>query len=88
MPVTFSLPELIEESLRSQVGDLDATAKEAALLELYRRGKLSHGELALSLGLSRDEVNSLLKLHNVTEDLPTLAEFDAQLAVVRRRLAP
>lgn len=86
MSIAFSLPAAVEKDLRAQFGDLDQAAKEAALVELYRQGKLSHGQLAESLGTSRDEVNSLLKRHNVIEDLPTIEEFDEQMNQVRQLL--
>jgi predicted HTH domain antitoxin len=84
MSISFSLPEPIEESLRAQVANLDETAKEAALVELYRQGTLSHGQLAESLGISRSETDVLLKRHNVTEDLLTVEEFEEQQVAVRR----
>ena len=84
MTISFSLPKPVEEFLRARVGDLNATAKEATLVELYRQGKLSHGELAESLETSRDEANAVLKRHNVTEDLITLEEFDEQVTSLRR----
>jgi len=86
MTISFSLPAPIEDSLRAQVGNLDEAAKEAALVELYRQEKLSHHELATALGIDRFEVNSILKRHNVTEDLITLAEYDEQMAIVRKLL--
>jgi hypothetical protein len=88
MTISFSLPQPIEESLRAQVVNLDAAAKEAALVELYRQGTRSHGQLAEGLGISRDEANALLKRHHVTEDLITPEEFEEQMATVRRLLGP
>jgi predicted HTH domain antitoxin len=84
MSIAFSLPDQVEKELRTQFGDLDAPAKEAALVELYRQGTLSHGQIAESLGSSRDEINAVLKRHNVTEDLPTIEEFDQQMKQLRR----
>ena len=84
MTVSFSLPENIEKQLRAELGDLDQAAKEAALVELYRLGKLSHGKLAESLGVSRYETDALLKRHNVTEDLVTLDEFNEQVDDLRK----
>jgi predicted HTH domain antitoxin len=86
MSISFSLPEPIEEILRAEVGNLDEAAKEAAMVELYRQEKLSHGQLAQALGISRDETNAVLKRHRVTEDLITLEEFEAQSAAVRELL--
>ncbi len=84
--VSFTLPENIEQQLRQQVGDLSVAAKEAALVELYRQGKLSHHELGVALDLSRFEVDGLLKRHNVTEDLMTIEEFERQQETLRKVL--
>jgi hypothetical protein len=86
MTVSFDLPDGIEKQLRAAVGDLDATAKEAALVELYRQAKLTHHQLGAALGLDRIETDALLKRHGVTEDLVTLAELDEQLAGLRERI--
>jgi len=80
MSVSFDLPEGIEKQLRDELGDLDQAAKEAALVELYRLGKLSHGRLAECLGTSRYDTDAVLKRHNVTGDLPSLDEIDEQVA--------
>ncbi|MDZ4782302.1 MAG: UPF0175 family protein [Planctomycetia bacterium] len=86
MSITFDLPEDVEAQLRRELGDLDQAAKEAALVELYRQGKLSHGRFAESLGISRYEADGVLKRHNVTEDLVTMAELDEQIADFRELL--
>lgn len=84
--VSFQLPDQIEEQLRSEFGDLSAAAKEAALVELYRQGRFSHGQFAEALGISRYEADGVLKRHNVTEDLVTLEEFNEQVANLSRLL--
>jgi predicted HTH domain antitoxin len=81
--VSFQLPDGIEEQLRAELGDVSAAAKEAALVELYRQGQLSHGKFAESLSLSRYEADSVLKRHHVTEDLLTAEELDQQLEKLR-----
>ena len=86
MSISFSLPASIEDELRAQFGNLDEAAKEAALVELYRQEKLSHGQFAQCLGISRDEANSVLKRHNVTEDLSTVEEFNQEIAQLRSLL--
>ena len=83
MAVTIELPHDIEENLRRIVGDLETAAKEAALVELYRQGRLSHQDLARALGTTRLEVETLLKNHGVIEDLPDVAEHEAALARLR-----
>lgn len=84
MSISFELPIDLEQHLRQEMADLDLVAKEAALVELYRRENITHHELATALGLDRFETEELLKRHNVVEDLITLAEFEEQLEVVRK----
>ena len=87
MTVSFELPPAIEQSLRSELGDLNLAAKEALLVERYRQHKLSHLALSEALGLSRDQTDGLLKKHGVTEDSPSLEEFRAELDFLDRRHA-
>lgn len=84
MSITFELPTEIERQLRGELYNLDQVAKEAALVELYRQGKLSHHKLATALGLGRLELDGLLKEHGVTEDSITIEELDKQVAAFRR----
>ena len=83
MAVTFQLPTSIEEQLRGMLNNLDEIAKEAAMVELYRRGTLTRHELATALGLERFETDSLLKRHYVSEDLVTPQEFAEEVAALR-----
>jgi len=83
MSVSFDLPIDVESQLRQRLGDLDRAAKEAALVELYRQGRLSHFELAKALGLSRLQTDDLLKRHHVTEDLMSLEELRIELDAAR-----
>ena len=50
------------------------------MVELYREGRISHGELAEGLGLSRYQADGVLKRHNVTEDLLCSDELAEQVA--------
>ena len=84
MAVTFQLPSDLERRLRDSLGDLDRAAKEATLIELYRRDEITAHELATALGLSRLETEALLKKHKVTEDLPTAGEVEAALVRLRQ----
>jgi hypothetical protein len=84
MAVSFQLPTDLEKQLREEFSDLNQVAKEAALVELYRRGMLSHHQLATALGLGRLELDGVLKEHGVTEDSITIEEFDEQAASLRR----
>ena len=84
MAIKIELPDAIEDKLRADFGNLAVAGKEAMLVELYRQDKISHGELAESLGLSRYETDDVLRRHNVTEDLLAGNEFDEQLAGLRK----
>jgi hypothetical protein len=75
MAVTIQLPPALEQHLRHDVRDLDAEAKEALLVSLYRQGKLSHLALCEALGLDRIETEQILHKHHVTEDLGTLDDY-------------
>ncbi len=79
MTITFSLPQELERLLAQEGQDLSLVTKEAALVELYRQDKISHGQLAQGLGLSRYETDAVLKRHGVTEDLITPEELNAQV---------
>src|SRR5687768_4497871 len=67
MAVTFQLPTDLEDELRGQLRDLDAVAKEALLVSLYRQGKLSHASLAKALGLDRVGAEDVLRKHGVND---------------------
>ena len=86
MSIHIELPKPIEDKLRADLGDLATAGKEAMLVELYRQGKVSYGELAESLGLSRYATDDLLKRHMVTEDLLTSEELEAQLSGLQKLL--
>ena len=58
--ISFALPDSVELHLATLSDNVDAAAKEAAVVELYRQGQLSHGALAECLGVSRTEVDGLL----------------------------
>jgi predicted HTH domain antitoxin len=86
MGISFNIPPSIEQALARSGCDPSLELKEAALVELYRLGRISHGQLAEGLGLSRFEADALLRRHNVTEDLPTRNEVSEQLRELRKRV--
>ena len=75
--VKLDLPPDVEDRLRREVTNLDADVKEAYVLELFRRGKLSHYELSQVLGLDRHETDAYLKQRNVFEGSLTAPELEA-----------
>lgn len=84
MSISFELPAFVEDQLRRELADLDGAAKEAALVELYRQGRLTHHQLGLCLELERHETDGLLKRYNVVEDLPQADELTDQITTLRR----
>lgn len=84
MELKVDIPESVFQAIEHHERDVAAAVKEAALVELFRQSRLSHGELAIGLGISRAEVDAVLTRHNVTEDLPTLQEIESQLAHMRK----
>lgn len=86
MAITIELSADVERRLRSMSPDLEAEAKEAMLVALYRQAKLTRYELAQALDLSRFETDGVLKKHGVTEDLPTREELEHDLEQARKLL--
>ena len=84
--IRIHLPADVESRLRVALGDVDRVAEEAALVELYRQGHITQHELGQALGLSRFEVDALLKRHHVIEDLPSPADYMAELESARKVL--
>ncbi|MBI5094526.1 MAG: UPF0175 family protein [Candidatus Hydrogenedentes bacterium] len=82
--VTLSLPPDLEERLRREITNLDADVREAYAVELFRRGSLSHYELASILGLDRMEMDAYLKRHHVLEGSLTMADLDADRETLSR----
>jgi len=85
--MTINLPDnlippggLDEESLRR----LNRAVSEAAALELYRQGKLTHLQLGSALEMDRWQTEALLKKHGVIEDLMTQTEFRRQVESIKR----
>lgn len=89
MDISIHIPPAIEQALLNAEGCADPGRAmiEATAIELYRRGKLAHHELTRALGLSRFELDGLLKRHGVTEDLLTPQELASEIESIRRLLA-
>lgn len=77
MAVTVELPKDIEERLRRENPNLDADAKEAYAVELFRQGKLNHFQLSFVLGIDRFETDTVLKRHHVEEHSLSSADLAA-----------
>jgi predicted HTH domain antitoxin len=82
MTISFELPHNIERRVRVEGADPGQEAKEAYLLDLYRRERISHDDLSEALGLGFHQMQQLIKEHGVGDDF-TLEEFEAERAVLR-----
>jgi predicted HTH domain antitoxin len=78
MSISFEIPKEIEHQLRSNGANLDEEAKEAYLVELYRKEKITHHQLSQALSLSRYETDGVLKRHGVEQEL-SHEEFRSQV---------
>jgi predicted HTH domain antitoxin len=86
MPVTFQLPADLEQRLRAEIPNLEGEAREAYVLDLFRRGKLTHFELTKVLGVDRFETDAILKRHNVYEGSLTLSDLEADRKTLEKVL--
>jgi len=82
MPIIFEIPRDIEQELGRLGADLNGEAREAFLVELYRRERITHHQLAQALELSRYETDGILKRHKVWLEL-TPEELAAQADSLR-----
>ena len=82
--VTLDLPPEVEAKVRREGGSLDDEVKEAYLLELFRRGALSHYELSQALRLDRIETDAFLKGHGVFEGSLTREDLEADWQAIQR----
>jgi predicted HTH domain antitoxin len=82
--VTLDLPTDVVEKLPREGGSLNADVKEVYVLELFRRGTLSHYELSQALGLDRIETDAFLKRHGVFEGSLTSEDLETDWQTVQR----
>ena len=84
LKITLNLPADVEEKLRREIPNLDTDVREAFVLELFRRGKLSHDELSQVLGLDRFETDAYLKRHKVFEGSLTMGDLESDRQTLER----
>ncbi len=88
MSISFSLPQEIEAELRHELGNLDEIARNAFLIENYRGGRLSVGDLAAALGFAtKYEAEQWLGQHEVTWNYG-ISEFEADRSTLDTLLGP
>ena len=67
--IRFDIPKDIEDKLRNGSGNLSDEAKEAVLVDLYRRRSITLHQLSTAMLLGRIETEALLKKHDVPLDM-------------------
>jgi len=75
--VRFELPPGIEQRLRKENPDISKEVQEVFVLDLFRRGKISHYELSCVLRLDRIETDAYLKKRGVFEGSLSLKDLEA-----------
>ncbi len=89
MNITLNIPPAAEATLRDAWGqDISAAALEALLIEGYRTGKLSTGDIAEALGFeTRYQAEQWLAARRVALSY-TLDDLDQDRAALDRILGP
>lgn len=82
--VSLDLPAAVEERLRRESASLDADVKEAVVLELFRRGRLSHFEISQVLGLDRYETDAFLQRHRVWDNSLAMEDLESDRQTLER----
>jgi len=82
MTISFEIPPELANELRCDGADLGREAKESFLVELYRRDRIAHHQLAEALGLDRYETDGVLKRHKVSPGV-SAEEIRTQAAALR-----
>ncbi len=78
MAISFQLEGDLEEQLHRDMGDLSRAARDALLIEAYRRGKLSIGRLARTLEMGVVEADQWLAERGVPLNY-TFEDFQADV---------
>ncbi|HEY7333346.1 MAG TPA: UPF0175 family protein [Bryobacteraceae bacterium] len=90
LTLTIQLPDNLVSQLGAEGRDLQRAALEAFAVEEYRAKRLTHSQVGALLGLSRWEVDGLLKQHQVWLDY-TMEDFrkegDALKALKEQHIA-
>jgi predicted HTH domain antitoxin len=68
MAITIELPPDLEQRLKAETPDLAADFKRALAIELYREQRITIGQFAAILGISRWDADGVLKEAKVYYD--------------------
>jgi predicted HTH domain antitoxin len=74
--VTVELPEEAARAINASPEELPRELRDAAVLRWFEEGRLSQGQAATALGLSRGEFFDLLSAHRVSPVQMTAADLD------------
>ena len=88
MTVKFELPTDLEADIRRKIGgDLDAYAREALAVQMYRDRMLTHAQFRRFLGVEDYEADTILKKHGGVDELSAeeLAEQVRESQNLRRK---
>jgi hypothetical protein len=69
MTISFEIPHDIEQDVSTDGADLNGEAREAFLVELYRRRRISQHQLGMALGLDDYETDDVLRRHGVALEI-------------------
>jgi hypothetical protein len=83
MSITLNFPADVEHRLRKSVPDLDAEAREAVALDLFRKEKITHYELGQLLGLDRFQTDAFLKARGEFAQSLTHADVESDRRAIR-----
>ena len=86
MDVNFEIPQDVAAQLRSAGTDLNRLAKELLLVESFRRGLVTHAQLAQALDLYRFETDELLQRHRIYEQGLTMEDLESDRRNLERVL--
>ena len=88
MTIHFQIPDAIKEQLRAAGIDPTQMAKELLLVESFRRGFVTHAQLAQVLGLDRFETDAFLKRHQVWEHSLNHSDVGADVQSINDLIGP
>ena len=83
MSVSFELPSEVEHHLQVAFGDLGQAAKQALLMDAYRRGQISIGRLAETLGMGVIEAQQWLADQKIPMNY-SVEDFEADCRTIER----
>jgi len=79
----LELPPDIELRLRQENPEISKELQEEVVLDIFRRGKISHHELSRVLGLDRIETDVYLNEHRVFEGSLTNEDLEADYQALK-----